>query len=501
MIRTRPWIAVFAVFATLMITWAVATPLFASPDEPAHVIKAAGVVRGQFDGSEPPDDAPFGARTMEVPAVLEDSHTVRCVAFQPDWTADCISYDDRSGTVRVETTAGRHPPFYYAIVGLPTLVDAASTGIYAMRVLSALGTAALLAAAWVCLGSARSGRAARVGLAVVVTPMVLFLGGMVNPSGWEIAAAVLLWSSGLALCSGVIRPKLVHAAGVAAIVLVLTRQLGPVWLVLVVAALAVVAAPGTFATVRSRGDVRAWSIGIVAAIVAQIAWTLVARPLSTSEAGDGTYAGWSLDDIARESFGRSRIYFDEIIGVFGWRDTAAPAWTYLVWTAAILGLAVVGIIVARRRELVVLGVIAVLTIAIPIVSEMREFHEVGHFWQGRYTLPLAVGIPLLSAWALARRTTVGFRVALVLGLALGSAQFVAFTQALRRYSVGARSEALAFWADPAWTPPIPILVLLLVYAAGIATWYTVGLGPETDRPIEPVPEPDRPGPASAGVAE
>jgi len=53
--------SVFAIVWLLSIAWSLATPLFGGPDEPAHVIKAATVARGEFTGELiGKSDSPFG---------------------------------------------------------------------------------------------------------------------------------------------------------------------------------------------------------------------------------------------------------------------------------------------------------------------------------------------------------------------------------------------------------------------------------------------------------
>ena len=70
-----------------------------------------------------------------------------------------------------------------------------------MRLVSAVITAALLASAITAVHRSAAPLLLGVGLAVAVTPMVLFLGGLVNPSGPEIAAALAFWVCSLVLVS------------------------------------------------------------------------------------------------------------------------------------------------------------------------------------------------------------------------------------------------------------------------------------------------------------
>src|SRR3954452_23631241 len=47
----RVWLTAFVAFFALAAAWALASPLTAVPDEPAHMIKAAATVRGQLHGT------------------------------------------------------------------------------------------------------------------------------------------------------------------------------------------------------------------------------------------------------------------------------------------------------------------------------------------------------------------------------------------------------------------------------------------------------------------
>ena len=81
----RPW-AVFLVtwllFSALAALWSVATPLAASPDEPAHIIKAASVVRGAFNNADDGKGA-----LVDVPQYIAWTHAQTCTAFNAEVTA------------------------------------------------------------------------------------------------------------------------------------------------------------------------------------------------------------------------------------------------------------------------------------------------------------------------------------------------------------------------------------------------------------------------------
>jgi hypothetical protein len=109
------------------------------------------------------------------------------------------------------------------------------------------------------------------------------------------------------------------------------------------------------------------------------------------------------------------------------------------------------------------------------VLEFIEARKFGFGWQGRYTLPLAVGLPILCGFALAQdadRIPRRGRIVLVLGIGFVVAHFLAFWQNLRRYTVG-DDGSLLFWRDADWSPPFPSLFLLTAYLlllVALALW-------------------------------
>ena len=110
----------------------------------------------------------------------------------------------------------------------------------------------------------------------------------------------------------------------------------------------------------------------------------------------------------------------------------------------------------------------VITVVTPILLEAWQAREYGFYWQGRYTLPFAVGVPLLAVFAL--QADAGRRVVLrgwfvpALGAMLVAAHVLAFYQALRRWSVGTNGPVF-YWLDPKWTSTVPQFLLIIAYSA------------------------------------
>ncbi len=227
------WWTSFAIFAALGLAWVLATPLFAAPDEPAHVVRAASVGRGQLLGRTPPADQlipPIGdaAVVVTAPGIYRSASSVACLAWHPNVPADCVSFTGSRAETHVETYVGHHSPAYYVPVGfLSRVVRPGAAQVYAMRIIGMLAIAALLASALETLRRTVVPMWAGTGFAIALSPMVLFLGATVSPSGVEIASAIGVWVHGSVLAKEAERgvdPKLVDRLGIASCVLLLSPR-------------------------------------------------------------------------------------------------------------------------------------------------------------------------------------------------------------------------------------------------------------------------------------
>src|SRR5687767_5743650 len=83
----RLWWSSFAVLALLTVLWSLAMPLFASPDEQAHQLRAASLARGHLLGSEVPGTE-LPLTRAPAPISLQVGG-ITCFAFRSKVTADC----------------------------------------------------------------------------------------------------------------------------------------------------------------------------------------------------------------------------------------------------------------------------------------------------------------------------------------------------------------------------------------------------------------------------
>ncbi|MEV7176301.1 DUF2142 domain-containing protein [Kitasatospora sp. NPDC093679] len=484
--RRRLWTIAFLTFAILGGTWSVATPLMASPDEPAHVVRAAAVVRGQVNGVEVMEPQMVGYihstwanSGVELPSWYQQLKTAdTCYRFKGKIPAKCAKkVHEDSDTVLVTTSAGRYNPVYYFAVGWPSLLVSGPHSVYLMRLVSAVLSALLLASAMVTAGEWRRSWLPKIGVLAAATPMTLFLGGMVNPNGVEIAAGLLFWTAVLSLLidpqPDLLKRRLART-GVAGVVLLEIRPLGLAWIVGTVFFGLLASQQGAVREIVKHRSARLWAVVLAVALAAAQAWNSTHPDHSTIQ----TSADLSFFKAAEHTFLESDKYLRQMIGWFGWLDAESPFLTVSVWSGTILLLIMLSLACGRRRDVIALLGLMAAILGIPIVAQGLQASTLGLIWQGRYLLPFAVGLPLLAATILSKRSPQGglmrARLTLVIGSALAAAQLAAFFWALRRFTVGVEGHVIPMPA--AWSPPGTWVLWTVVYALGSigVVWLVAG---------------------------
>lgn len=486
-------------------TWSLAAPPYASIDEINHVIKAVSVARGDWTATEVPDDeAPdnelflSGWGRFEIPEIYgEAAVSAGCYRGQPAETPDCFSFSGDTSDGPVIEPDSRYPPGYYLVVGLAErLWQPGANAVRLMRLVTTLISAALVASAVVSLLRLRSPRFALLGVAVATTPMVFHLAGSVNPNGPEIAAAIGLWASGAVLArevttTGLVDRRLVVRIVLAASVLSLARPLSPLFAGAIIAALLALMPWTAIRTLlRSRAaQVGAVTVGAVMAL--QLAWVAIIRPNYFGkplgpDVSDGDMVGFVV--------GKAPGLYRQMIGVFGAPDVNAPEPAIILWTLVLGGVAFAALALGRKRWVAIAGLVTVATVVIPMAGDLLQARTLSYPWQGRYTIPIAVGVPLLLGLAV----SVGEHPRLLrrpllmgsIGVAIGLAQLMSFLAVLRRYTVGT-DETPFFWFGSGWTPPLPSIVLTLSALVGLTGWvlWLLAPSPHVER-TDPEPEPD-----------
>jgi hypothetical protein len=499
----RLWAVSTGILFCLCAAWSIATPIGAAPDEPSQLARAASVARGEIVGSAPTKKLAAHVPVLDQFALqlcYTRSSASRCnkavtVVTVPESFANFTSpgcflnpvvpggcdlgLRGSGPDATVTTYVGRYPPLYYAIVGVPSLAWHTDVADYLMRLVSGLLSALFLGLALALATVWSHSRLLVLAVAVAATPMVFIWGSVVNPSGLEIATAVCVWTGGLILVldrSSHPPPSLIAATAVAAIVMVLTRGLSPLWLAVIAVSLAALA-PRSLPVLIRQQNIRIAAGAVALAGAAAVAYIIGAHALSVYPVGQAVPAGtseWGVIDIA---LGRTGLLVNELIGAFGWVETSPPLLVKVLWIVPALAVVVLGLLARVRRHAVVVAALIVTSVVLPTALMVSQAHNDGVVWQARDGFPLYAGI-LLVAGAVAGRNEkmiavdsgLALRVrwstrqlALPVVLAVTAAQLVDFVWALRRYTVGLGSVINPFArVRGGWSPPIPSVALVVL---------------------------------------
>ncbi len=433
----------------LLLTWSMATARYGGPDEPAHVLRAAAAADGDLIGSPVSALAP-GYRSVVVPAALATGDP-SCFRHDKRLTATCATAgSDAVGTVHAASSAGTYPPWYYLIVGVPVRVFGDPSQVMSYRSAAAAWCAVVLV---IALRRARLLRAPLIALASL-SPAAWFLFGVVNPNALEIALCVLTWVGIAALLDAeAMNARDVLWCSVPISVAIAMRPVA----VFALAAMTVALIVGR----RWRGGpVLRPSRRVVVAAVAPLAvaagsvvgWSLV----SAFDTDDPRTASTSTVAHAfARSFSDTKVTLREMAGSLGWHEFSAPPVSQLLWWIVVVVAAITIWRTGVRARITWLAVAATV-LATPIAFEVILVHKVGFIWQGRYSIPAALGLVVLAVRA--RPRLVG-----ALVVASGLAEVLTLWATLRRYAVGVHGSW--FFVHSRWQPPLPPFVLLGLNAA------------------------------------
>lgn len=463
---TRPTrlFVTFTLCFGVTLAWAAGTPMFGVPDEVSHMIRAAAAVRGDVDGR-----IINGERRYRALAVMEPGHRASsavpvrggvCYAGLRLESAGCLTFSADHGERELPSSAGSYPPAYYFLVGWPSLLVHGVRALYAMRAASSAVFAALLALATLSFPSGRRGAPAYVALAIAATPMVWFLGSSVTPSSAAVGAGIAAWCGGYRLVTGedAHLARLAWRFGLPVSLLLLVRRDSIFWAGIIVAALAALSSPSQVRAMLKSRHVWFWAlVSLGSAILAATSGGSYASSV-VSAGGGGS---------ARDAFGALLQYLQEMVGVLGWLDTALPSAVYVLWYALFGGLVAGLLTLGRSRVILVTFGVAVSVAAMIVLFGAQVFP----YFQGRYALPAAVGVPLLAGFAL-----VDDRVSVRLSLrpiafalcAVWVINELAFYQQFRRYAKPG-DPTWSLLGHVQWRPPTaPILFLVTVHVALVA---------------------------------
>ncbi|MEY2415282.1 MAG: hypothetical protein QOH53_616 [Ilumatobacteraceae bacterium] len=462
----------FIAMLAVVVTWAVGIPRFASPDEPAHVFKAYGTAHGELLGAAVPPPFPSNLRKFDGPDSLGAPDPF-CYNGQPNVPASCV----KTFSPLLISTAARYPPWYYGVVGLPVIVSGQSTSVFAYRFVSAiLCVAALTLAMWLAKRSRRTDVA---GLQLAaLTPMALFLMASVNPNAAEIAGFVAIWACMTRVVTDEELPmRLLILASFLSAVVVLMRPISIVWMACLVAVVLIGASRQRRRELFSWRPL-AWAAGPTAiALVVSWVWAVYSSFEVKDDRLTNTLSLSAALHVSVDNWGR---YFRQTIGVLGWLDTTLPFFVYAAWIVALAVVLIIHLRNANPRGIVAFVALVAAWLALPLIVNGFTNSRAGLTYQGRYSLPIFVGLVFLPMWS--DRPTLRWPrlpqhwlVGIVLGLVV-VAEVGAFWQMLRRFGVGAYGKIILTGRLP-WQPSVTPMALIAINAIAMLAVSWLALRP------------------------
>jgi hypothetical protein len=466
--RWTSWPVLIALFAVAGLAWTLMTPPMGVPDEPAYAVHAVALWSGQVESSPTPTDATARAvpggnnRWYRLPEVWYEGYLAPCFAFKAAQAASCSTFSSSSGSTDIvdvpDTLSYRVQPLWPALVGWAGRLAPGATGVYAMRLISALIGSVLLAAAVRALAAAISPRLAVVGVLAAVTPTAYFIMASVNPNGIEIAAGVSTWAHALALGRRPARssaPPTSFLVGLAvsAGVLAFSRPLSPAFLAFILVVAGIVAVPGRLGDLWA--DRRARITGAIVGVELGLASAIIGVSERSAGGGDPNQPLISVSRALR--------HLTEAIATFGWLDTPMRILD-LPWLIGLATLGIIALVCGRGRTRAGLLLVAGASAS---TMTLNSIPGAGG-WQGRYALPLFVGVALVAIVGVSERQPGQLESSRWLvptaGVLFVLADVVGFYRALQRFALGLPASVKANLFAATWQPPGGVIVPLVLMA-------------------------------------
>jgi len=448
----------FLGFLALLFAWSISSAPAAVPDEPAHLVMAQGVWRGDLSS---PMDVP------NTPTAL-----MNCYAGVASQSISCASApwnDDVSPHV---TPADSYPPFYHLLVGWGHFFGDGEMRGYAVRWAAVLLSAIVLSVALrqylsVQAGAVlRASRGSSVSIGFVLlccTPAACMYMSSVNPSGLTFSSALAVW-----IMIGTIRMRGSFVTADAALLstfstlLILSRRDSLLWVAFIATAGLVLLLPIILRSLRQDLLVGApFALPVIATwyqlsnVGGTLANQAVANVGATGNAKD--IAWWMSTQYSR--------YFEHMTVTLGWLDTGLPPILNFLVSIVYGGLILMSVATSRSSALLA-STSLLYSIAVPIV--LITFLSFGYY-QGRYSLPVLPGI-LIALLITGKKSTpdksdltLNFIQPKSLFFLSFCIQFIMMWQFIRRNSIGL-GGSWNIYSNLEWTPllgqSLPLILLI-----------------------------------------
>jgi hypothetical protein len=338
---------------------------------------------------------------VEIPGDIVAAASKVCASYEYTGRDNCFAVQKaENGDVVVATAASAYNPAYYLVAGTIARPFHGVAVDYVMRAVTALACALLLAWAAVIVAAWGRTRWPLVAFTLGLTPVLVYSSAIASPNGIAYSAAALLWAAMLSLVRREAdTARFALPATVGATALVAMHPTGPMFAFLILA-LAVTLRPVREWWALVARDRWVWlgaAAAILAVTLACTAWIAYAHPAALGEPTDPPLT--ALDYVRLQL-----LWALEAVAVFPTVTEFPPTVVYALWGVPLV--AMLGFVAgrARRRVGFMLVTTLVLLVAIPSVFTAITYADEGISWQGRYSLPLWLGVSGIAALIAARWT-------------------------------------------------------------------------------------------------
>lgn len=449
----------------LQAAWVFAVPPFRGIDEFDHAYRAAAVAHGQLLPSSEVVADGRGAYLSVPPSIVKAASPI-CSRYHYTGHDNCNPVRPvGKGLVEVASGAARYNPAFYWLTGKAAQPFEGTGNLYVTRVSALLLCLGFFWLAAYALASSFRTVWPLGALTLSVTPVFVYSTSLGAPNGVEMTSALALWCSLLGLGARHLERTqeraLILIGMVSTAVLVTPRLLGPMWAILILAA--VVCCLGRRRTLQlftaHRVLMVVTAVVVVAATLAALVWNRLAAPNALSAEPD-----LGLGNPLGNSLAQFPLYAFQSIAAFPGRDEPAPLPVYV---AGLLALGLAAFIASRgvdRRWWSALAGLVVVWLGVQLVVTVSTYSHLGPVWQGRYALPFSAGIPVVMA-ALSERAGVRLPTRSV---AVGLAGLLFVAHAVSIAGVYLRElETSPYSGTPQWVD-VPAGALVLLVAAACA---------------------------------
>lgn len=433
-----------------LISWSLASPVGASPDDDYHM---ASIWCGQGVRENLCEE---GASAVErrVPATLLQYSG--CYAFKPEASASC---PQEPSSVLLNTSRGNfdggYPPVFYGVMSV-FAGDSISTSILVMRAVNAFFFLTLTATIFFLLPVARRGPLLW-GSIVSLVPLGMFIIPSVNPSSWAVLSAATLWVSLLAYFQAQTRSRLFAFGILAAISTIVgagARGDSAVYAAIAMVTVFMLAFERTQSFLRR--SLLPLGLGLVAvAFFFSAGQSAIVSPDALSE-------GATRQEVVSLTISNILLLpqlWAGALGLWGlgWLDTTFPG---LVWIPALvifMSTLFWGLRRVSLRKGLALGLVFGCLVLIPLYILVNDRVLVGSGVQPRYIYPLMIMLVGLAVLDLDRVDLGLSRVQLtVVAVCLSIANTVALHVNIRRYVTGTDVGVLDLNKNAEWWWLLPI---------------------------------------------